>query len=103
MLYNRRSRVLAAASVIALAFAVAAMAAPPPLYYPPEHKPEQPKSGESVRINFSSPFVRFKNAVLFLQIVPPGEYIRKIDAGYQKKFVELPMTSGSSGNDFGAS
>ncbi|WP_254506803.1 CotH kinase family protein [Anatilimnocola floriformis] len=87
-----RSLVLAISA--GLVFASSATAGTPPPYSPPTHRPQQPKGGESVQISFDAPFVVFKSAVLQLQAVPPGEYIRKTDPDFKKKWVELPMKGG---------
>ena len=80
-----------------LVFAALAMAAPPPALSPPMHTPERPKSGQSVQIGLSFFYASdVKRAVLQLQAVPPGEYIRKSDPDFQKKWVELPMKGGTS-------
>jgi hypothetical protein len=61
---------------------------------PPTHSPAHPKSGQSVKIGFHcTEHYLVKGAVLQLQVVPAGEYIRKSDPDFQKKWVELPMAS----------
>ncbi len=79
----------------------ACSAEPPPPFIPPKHSPQQPKAGQSVRVIFDCFHFGAKSVVLQLQAVPPGEYLRKTDPEFKKKWVELPLTSDAKQPFFG--
>jgi hypothetical protein len=54
------------------------------------HEPQQPKPGEVVLVTADLP-TGTTQAVLKLQAVAPGKYIRKSDPAYAKEWTDLPM------------
>src|SRR5262245_55612715 len=62
------------------------------------HSPQQPSSGQPVtvtaRIAGSTPS---ENVVLQIQVVEPGLYLRKSDAGYRTNWRDYPMDETKEG------
>lgn len=90
--------------VMALAICIAASenssAAPrPPMTIRVE--PPQPKAGQAVGISIVFLTHEYTSAVLQLQAVPPGEYIRRSDPAYEKNWVDLPMKNAGISRSFG--
>ncbi|HEX7862513.1 MAG TPA: CotH kinase family protein [Verrucomicrobiae bacterium] len=52
------------------------------------HSPEQPRSGEAVTVTAKVPG---EKAVLQVQVVEPGAYVRRTDAGFENSWREFPM------------
>jgi len=57
-----------------------------------EHTPHSPKSGEPVTLTAQiNPNVALTNLVLHLQVVEPGNYLRRSDAAFSNSWQELSM------------
>ena len=70
---------------------VAAASAPPACAWV-QHRPEQPKAGEAVVISAAlSDRETVKSAVLQVQFVEPGAYVRRSDAEYETRWQEFAM------------
>jgi hypothetical protein len=87
---------LAAASVLG--------AAKPPLVEPTnatpwlasvEHRPEQPRAGETVRIS-ATVLGRIEKVRLLYQLVDPGAYLELSDPAYKTNWITLPMQAGAT-------
>ena len=68
------------------------------------HSPQQPKSGEPVTVTAR---VASSNGLpaltLRVQVVEPGDYVRKTDAAYERSWRDFPMQAeGKSGDAGGA-
>ncbi len=72
----------------------------PPHIRQVHHSPQQPKSGEPVRITakVTDPD-GVANVVLHYQIVDPGHYIAIDDAEYETQWIELPMNDDGLNGD----
>ncbi|HEX8911300.1 MAG TPA: choice-of-anchor X domain-containing protein [Humisphaera sp.] len=62
------------------------------------HEPPQPKPGVPVVVTADLPAGTAK-AVLKLQAVAPGKYVRKADPAYEKEWVDLPMRDDGRAGD----
>ncbi len=72
----------------------------PPQIRQVDHSPNQPKSGEPVRITAKITDPEGVSAVaLNYQVVDPGNYIELADAAYQANWVSVAMTDGGTGAD----
>jgi hypothetical protein len=70
---------------------VAAASAPPACGWV-QHRPEEPKGGEAVVISAAlTDRETVKSAVVQVQFVEPGAYIRRGDAEYETRWTEFPM------------
>ena len=66
-----------------------------------KHSPEQPRSGEAVRISASGGvFVGQRNLALQYQVVEPGKYIELKDPAYTKGWISVPMHEGGPDGEF---
>ncbi|HUR46186.1 MAG TPA: CotH kinase family protein [Candidatus Saccharimonadales bacterium] len=66
-----------------------------PRAYTVRHSPEQPKSGETVRIIASGTvFDGLSNLTLQYQVVEPGKYIALADSAYAKSWTSVSMSRG---------
>ncbi len=72
----------------------------PPQLRQVSHEPEQPKSGDRVRISarVSDPD-GVGNVALLYQVVEPGNYIELKDGRYESQWVTLPMTDDGQNGD----
>lgn len=86
---------LLALLVVAHAASAAPAAEPPP---PVAHSPAQPKPGVTVLVTARLAPGTTK-AVLRLQAVAPGKYVRKSDPAYEKDWVDLPMRDDGTDGD----
>ncbi len=68
----------------------AGAAAEPPGIAAVRHDPPQPKPGVPVLVTAGLP-ARAKNAVVKLQAVAPGKYVRKSDPEYARDWTDLPL------------
>src|SRR5687768_12602616 len=86
--------------VAAHAASAAAGGEPPPAAAPPPaaHAPARPKPGEPVLVT-ARPAPGTVKAVLRLQAVAPGKYIRKSDPAYEADWVDLPMRDTGADGD----
>src|SRR5262245_50045979 len=65
-----------------------------------KHSPEQPRSGEAVRITITAKSVAgLHSPVLQYQVVEPGRYIEAKDAAYKTNWMSAPMNNERRGND----
>jgi hypothetical protein len=65
-----------------------------------KHAPEQPKSGESVRITAQgNVLTKQKGVVLQYQLVDPGNYIALKDAAFTTSWVSVPMNDNGQNAD----
>ena len=82
--------------VLAILLALQAGAAQSaPRAYTVRHSPEQPKSGETVRIIASGTvFDGLSNLTLQYQVVEPGKYIALADSAYAKSWTSVSMSRG---------
>jgi len=72
---------------------------PPPAVESVAHSPPQPRSGQDVVVTLRLTEPRaVTNAVLQVQGVEPGRYIRKTDAEFAKSWREFPMRGDGRGN-----
>ena len=72
----------------------------PPQTRQVQHSPEQPRSGEPVRITVKATDPDgVKGVKLFYQVVEPGNYIELTDPAYATDWVELPMRDDGTGGD----
>jgi hypothetical protein len=78
--------------ILSLLVAVEALASEANFAQAIQHEPLQPKPDEGVLITAKLP-VGVMSAVLKLQSVAPGKYVRKTDPGYEAGWTELPMQS----------
>jgi hypothetical protein len=54
------------------------------------HSPEQPKTGEPVKVTIKTG-AESKSALLQVQVVEPGKYVRRKDAAFEASWREFPM------------
>src|SRR2546426_7934766 len=66
------------------------------------HSPQQPKSGEPVTVTAR---VASSNGLpaltLRVQVVEPGDYVRKTDAAYERSWRDFPMQEEAKSSDAG--
>lgn len=89
---NSRVGLLLACLLSGLAVSTAQGAAAPVV-----HSPEQPKSGETVRITARLGPDAPRDVTLQYQVIEPGRYIALADSDFAKKWVSLPMTNETKG------
>jgi hypothetical protein len=91
-------RFLVPLAVAAFAPLAAAADAPKPLVTDVRHEPPQPKPDAAVIVTAKlAPGA--SNPVLKLQVVAPGQYVRKSDAAYEKDWTDLPMKDDGKDGD----
>jgi hypothetical protein len=56
-----------------------------------EHTPSQPRSGQSVSIRAVTNAPKNAKAILRVQVIEPGKYLRKTDAAFTNSWQEFPM------------
>jgi hypothetical protein len=76
--------------------------AQPPAVEAVSHAPQQPRTGEAVTVTVRVAEPRGHTAKLLVQVVEPGNYLRKSDPAYEQGWQEFPLNWSAADQHFTA-